>query len=389
MHDPGHAVEPPSPFGGGVAGPGDSQVRDGPPHGLSRAVIAAEPDCLSTAISGVAGDLHTRPVTAPIGGGRAGEWVVDPVKTRHRTLLVVAALALGMVSPLATNARAGTPGAGDTAADGRRLYLEHCAACHGPTGRGDGPNAALFSSTPRNLQDGVLARYSTDDLVHRVRDGRPLELALELPALQARSRDAEAIVAHMKRLPTVDWGPIDEGWGIYMQRCESCHGRFGRPPASFPPGVRRPQALGEPAFQTSVTDADLIGAVRHGRKGMQAPKPQLTADEADLVARFIRFLSPGFELYSQYCAACHGDDGRGAPSLDPAVPTVQFDAAYFAQQHPEELRKSVWHMMDAHQPSMPHLRTTLTESQVRSILEYLRSTGGSPGSGPAAPGKSP
>jgi mono/diheme cytochrome c family protein len=122
---------------------------------------------------------------------------------------------------------------------------------------------------------------------------------------------------------------------------------------------------------------------------MSAPKPQLTADEVDLVARFVRFLSPGFELYSQYCAACHGDDGRGAPSLDPSVPTVQFDAAYFEGKHPEELRQSVWHMMDAHLPSMPHLRETLTEGQVRSIIEYLRSTGRSPGSGPSAPDSSP
>jgi len=26
--------------------------------------------------------------------------------------------------------------------EGRALYLEHCAACHGPAGRGDGPRAA-------------------------------------------------------------------------------------------------------------------------------------------------------------------------------------------------------------------------------------------------------
>jgi mono/diheme cytochrome c family protein len=297
------------------------------------------------------------------------------MQDRSSTLVVVAALVLAMTSPLATDTWAGTPGAGDAAADGRRLYLEHCAACHGPSGGGDGPNAALFSSKPRNLHDGVLTRYATNDLVQRVRAGRPLDLALDLPALQARARDVEAIVAHMKRLPTVDWGSIDEGWGIYMQRCESCHGRFGRSTASFPPGVRPPRALGEPGFQTSVSDAALIDAIRHGRKGMPAPKPQLTADEVDLVARFIRFLSPGFEIYSQYCAACHGDDGRGAPTLDPSPPTVPFDAAYFARQHPEDLRRSVWHMMDAHQPSMPHLRWTLTDGQARAIIEYLRSTG--------------
>jgi mono/diheme cytochrome c family protein len=261
---------------------------------------------------------------------------------------------------------------------GDRLYHEHCAACHGATGRGDGPNAALFSITPRDLHDGVLSRYGTDDLVRRVRDGRALELALDRPALRAHAQDVDDVVAHMKRLPTLDWGVVDEGWGIYTQRCERCHGRFGRPPASFPTGVRPPRPLGDPAFQRSTDDAALREAIRHGRKGMPAPSPRPAADEVALLVAFIRTLSPGFETYSQYCAACHGDSGRGAPAIDPALPNVVFDASYFNRTHPEHLHQAVWHMMRENQPSMPHFRRALTESETQRIIEYLRSNAPSP-----------
>ena len=36
-------------------------------------------------------------------------------------------------------------------ADAPRFYADHCAACHGPTGRGDGPLAAGLDTPPSDL----------------------------------------------------------------------------------------------------------------------------------------------------------------------------------------------------------------------------------------------
>ena len=69
------------------------------------------------------------------------------------------------------------------AADGVMLYRDHCARCHGPQGRGDGPEAATLAHPPRNLRDGFLTRHSTDDLVARIRNGRQLPLSLDPVAL--------------------------------------------------------------------------------------------------------------------------------------------------------------------------------------------------------------
>lgn len=37
------------------------------------------------------------------------------------------------------------------ASEGRRLYVENCAQCHGPIGRGDGPLAKNLTPAPSNL----------------------------------------------------------------------------------------------------------------------------------------------------------------------------------------------------------------------------------------------
>ncbi len=57
----------------------------------------------------------------------------------------------------------------DSIANGRELFQTHCAVCHGPQGRGDGPAAAGLNPRPadlmqsaRMLGDGVVAGVITD-----------------------------------------------------------------------------------------------------------------------------------------------------------------------------------------------------------------------------------
>ena len=52
------------------------------------------------------------------------------------------------------------PGAGDRAAG---LYAAHCASCHGPAGRGDGPIAPFLFPGPRDFAAGTFRLVSTDN----------------------------------------------------------------------------------------------------------------------------------------------------------------------------------------------------------------------------------
>jgi mono/diheme cytochrome c family protein len=259
--------------------------------------------------------------------------------------------------------------------EGARLYQRNCAPCHGASGGGDGPDAALFAAHPRDLRQGFLGRYPTAELVRRIRDGQPLRLELDVPALRAHASETAALAAFLRRMPSIDWALVEGGKAIYAERCVNCHGRFGVPPAILPPGVRRPADLSSGHFQATTSDAELIELVRHGRERMPALTPRIPTADGPALAAFVRLLSPGFATYERYCAPCHGDDGRGTGAIADTEggPKVSFDAAYFTRHDPEQLQAAVWHMLAVHKPSMPHYRWQLSEAQATAIVNYLQS----------------
>ncbi|MBI4588843.1 MAG: CopD family protein [Candidatus Rokubacteria bacterium] len=58
-------------------------------------------------------------------------------------------------------------------ADGRHLYTTHCATCHGPAGRGDGPAAGGLPRRSVDLTDPHLAHHTAGDLFWWVTHGIP------------------------------------------------------------------------------------------------------------------------------------------------------------------------------------------------------------------------
>src|SRR5690554_5337135 len=81
------------------------------------------------------------------------------------------AAGLGLIGVLAACMQISTMPEAD---EGRRLYVENCAQCHGPLGRGDGPAARNLMPAPSNLtrlaENGTFPRarvLSSIDGYHR------------------------------------------------------------------------------------------------------------------------------------------------------------------------------------------------------------------------------
>jgi putative copper resistance protein D len=104
-------------------------------------------------------------------------------RRRHRPSGVVgAALVLGFAWPLlsatlveaypTTFYRAPVVYAAPSIARGATLYAEHCTACHGAEGRGDGPGAQALATKPSDLTAGHLFAHSSGDLFWWISRGR-------------------------------------------------------------------------------------------------------------------------------------------------------------------------------------------------------------------------
>lgn len=88
----------------------------------------------------------------------------------RRILVFVGGLLLITATPTA---------AADEVAQGRAIYLQYCASCHGPTAEGNGPMAQILTTPPANLRK-LSERYGNPlpaDQIARFIDGRADEKA--------------------------------------------------------------------------------------------------------------------------------------------------------------------------------------------------------------------
>jgi mono/diheme cytochrome c family protein len=285
-------------------------------------------------------------------------------------LVLVALSASACRPPLAS--RPGQPTSHEAAvARGAALYAGYCAGCHGADGSGDGPVAAVLNIEPTDLRaPGLLSGNTTDALVQRLLSGEPLRTS-EMPRDLTEERQVTALDHWVRHLRDHDWDAVRAGRLLYERACVACHGVYGDGvgvliPARPPADVR--------AAQARLTDGALAAIVRKG-SGEMPPTP-LGAHEMPPLIAYLRVLSPAYQLYGTYCAACHGDDGRGVHPEDrlaPATAAPRIDTARFARLAPAARRRRLLHMFRREQGLMPHFQGLLGADEIRDIITYLRS----------------
>ena len=156
-------------------------------------------------------------------------------------------------------------------------------------------------------------------------------------------------------------GPLD-GAALYSANCSACHGA---------------QGIGgnlAPEIQHPVRDY-AAWVVRHGRPGTGFPLPMLMigADklsDADLGLIWEYLDKPpqpttGQALYHDYCANCHGADGKGGPTMRP----ITAELGKLKQQVRSGAGLT---QMDVRHNYMPAFPTTrLSDAEVNLIYTYV------------------
>ncbi|MNR93061.1 Cbb3-type cytochrome c oxidase subunit CcoP2 [compost metagenome] len=168
------------------------------------------------------------------------------------TLAVAAGLLFAIHSPIFS----GPP---EETGDGKQIYAQNCAACHGA----DGTSA----TTPDLSNDDFLSLTSPRLLEEMIAKGRP-ERGMPAWSGAMKPREIRAVAAYIKdwqRSPSIELpqgrirGDLREGEELYATVCAACHGPSGR-------GGSAP-ALNNPGFLQVVSDHYIRTTLVNGRSG--------------------------------------------------------------------------------------------------------------------------
>lgn len=96
-------------------------------------------------------------------------------------------------------------------------------------------------------------------------------------------------------------------------------------------------------------------------------------------------IRPSIDLYLEHCAACHGADLEGQPNWKSRLPSGRMpapphDASGHTWHHPDRILFEIIKQGAAaiigggYESDMPGFGGTLTDAEIRAIIEYIKST---------------
>lgn len=202
--------------------------------------------------------------------------------------------------------------------NGKELYAEHCASCHGYDGKGGvGVPLALPS-----FQASVTDNY----LMHTIRYGRPGRV---MPAFRKLSdAQLQAIIDHVRSFSpatkkpapsmAVIHGDAKHGKQLYDRSCAACHGPNGEGGHGTGVTFSRPRdlpiiapSLNNTGFLIAASDAFIKQTLMNGREGtpMQSfLKQGMTEKDIEDVVAYVR-------SFEQRPVKSRADTLRGEPAV--------------------------------------------------------------------------
>lgn len=182
-----------------------------------------------------------------------------------------------------------------------------------------------------------------------------------------------------------------DGEKLFQKYCSVCHGEEGKG------GVGVPLSL--PSFIDSVSDDYLKITIREGRPGRIMPSfPRLSDAQINAIVTYMRGwskqpaitrnLTPvhgdsehGKQVFSQYCARCHGENGRGGKGTGvtfsrerdlPIIAPALNNPGFLTAASDRMIRNTIINGR-AGTPMISMLSAGLSETDIDDVVSYIRS----------------
>jgi len=176
-------------------------------------------------------------------------------------------------------------------ADGRAIYAEKCAPCHGDTGLGDGPRAAQLPNPVTAIGSIEVARQATPSRWYtQVTQGNLEKFMPPFASLSDRERWDVVAYAFSLSMPS---SVVEQGQKLYQENCARCHGENGKGDGPDAAGLAKPPTdLTDQSWMAQKSAADFFQAISQGvAADMPAFADKLSEEERWAVAAYLRTLT--------------------------------------------------------------------------------------------------
>lgn len=220
-------------------------------------------------------------------------------RTRYGGATFILLLAVLLASPVCRSQQESVPAltASPTSPDGRQIFLERCAKCHGENGEGVSAIATIAGPS-------LKAEHNAGRVMAAVVSGPShmprFEYVLSMDQIHAVSDYVAQNVADIPLAP----GDLSRGGELFRTNCASCHRTAVRGGALGFVGTNAPALTGK--------SAELVaGAIRWGPGAMPAFPPAVLSDkDLDAIVTYIQYVqnpvSPGGSTLNWYGPVAEG-----------------------------------------------------------------------------------
>jgi high-affinity iron transporter len=176
-------------------------------------------------------------------------------------------------------------------AEGRVIYAQSCASCHGATGLGDGPAGAGLHPAPPAIGTAAQMHGVSPAMMYRITSVGIAGTPMAGFASTLTSQQRWNVVAYVNSLRTSVAQEL-EGEGLYTQRCASCHGVTGAGDGAYARALTKlPPEIGSLAWQMEHSDEEILSAVVNGIPASAMPPARdLSAQDAASIVAYVRTL---------------------------------------------------------------------------------------------------